>query len=120
MLGFELGLGLFGDVFGLLLVAARVGGVLGALVGGVSDAEVVVEALLGNAFAPAVALHLFNVIFELLAVGEALVALNGVVVVVELLLLVLLNRLALLQPATLLQLQLLVDPAARELIQVLF
>ena len=84
------------------------------------DAKVIVEALLGDAFAPAVSFNLFNVVLKLLAVGKALVALDGVVVGLELLLLGLLNGFALLKSPGLLQFQLLVNPATCKLVQILF
>lgn len=111
-----LGLSFFRDVFGLLLVSTWISGVLGALVGAISDSEVIIEALFGNALAPAVAFNFFDVVLELLAVGKALIALYGVVVVFKLLLLALLNGLGLLESSALLQFELFVNPAFRELV----
>jgi hypothetical protein len=83
----------------------------------------VVETLLGNALAPTVAFDLFDVVFVLLAICKAFVALYRVVKVFELLLLlvvVLLDCFVLLHSPALLELQLLLDPASRELIKVFF
>jgi hypothetical protein len=113
-------LGLFSNVFSLLLVSPGVRGGGGSLVSVFRDAKVIVEALLGDAFAPAVSFNLFNVILKLLAVGKALVALDSVVVGLELLLLGLLNGFALLKSPGLLQFQLLVNPAPCKLVQILF
>ena len=120
MLIFVRSLGLFSDVLGLLLVAASVRGVGSSLVSVFDDTKMVIETLLCNALAPAIALDLFNVVLELLTVGKAFVALDGVVIGLELLLLSLLNGFALLKPPALLKLELFVDPAPRKLVQVLF
>jgi hypothetical protein len=58
---------------------------------------VVVQALSRDAFAPAVAFNFFNVVLELLAICKALVALNVVVIIFELLMLVLRNGFVLLK-----------------------
>lgn len=77
----------------------------------------VVEALFGDALAPAVAFDLFYVVFVLLAVCKVLVALHLPLVGFELLVvIVLLNSLVLLKALALLQLKLLMDPAARVLV----
>lgn len=83
----------------------------------------VVETLLGNALAPTVAFDLFDVVFVLLAISKALIALYRIVKVFELLLLlvvVLLDGFVLLHSPALLELQLLLDPATRKLIKVFF
>lgn len=89
-----------------LLLSPALDIVIRALLCALNNAKVIVQTLLSNTLAPAVAFYLFYVVFVLLAVSKALITLYSVIKVVKLLLLVvmLLNGFVLLHTPALLEL----------------